>query len=269
MEPEIILQQASQEDLLAAIDRNYRDCMRAFGLAPMCEIRDDDTLFWFYTGIPDSAYNSIMYANLTPAQIPDAIKELQALRARFGVPMNWLVGPASRPTDLGARLMEIGLKHFVDLHLMSMDLNTLFQENALPEGVQIELVRTLQVFVEWTEIEGRGFEMDARPGAALARVRRGMGVGHGVPLYHFLARLENEPVATASILFGAGIVGVYDVSVIPSARRRGIGGALTRHVLGFARQRGYQYACLQASPMGFRLYEEIGFRHCGACSVYG
>jgi len=55
--------------LLAAIDRNWRASMRAFGLAPHVQLRDDDQVFWFITGVPDSAFNSIMYAHLTLDQI--------------------------------------------------------------------------------------------------------------------------------------------------------------------------------------------------------
>jgi predicted acetyltransferase len=96
-----------------------------------------------------------------------------------------------------------------------------------------------------------------------------MGIGHGFPLHHFLGRLDGEPVATASLLPAGGIAGVYDVSTVPEARRRGIGTAMTLATLRAARDLGYQLAFLQPSAMGRPLYERIGFRQRCVCPVYG
>src|SRR5262245_19793467 len=85
-----ILHDPSESTLLVAIDRNWRASMRAFGLAPQVHLRDDERAFWYITGVPDSAFNSIMYANLAPDQIDAAVQELRGLRAGYAVPMNWL-----------------------------------------------------------------------------------------------------------------------------------------------------------------------------------
>jgi GNAT superfamily N-acetyltransferase len=96
-----------------------------------------------------------------------------------------------------------------------------------------------------------------------------MGVGHDVPLYHLLGRLDGRPVATATFLLAAGIVGIYDVSTVPDARRRGIGTAMTVAALQAGRAAGYEVAFLQPSPMGRNLYERLGFRPCYTCGAYG
>ena len=96
-----------------------------------------------------------------------------------------------------------------------------------------------------------------------------MGIGHGLPLHHLLGRLDGRPVATASVLLDGGIAGVYDVSTVPGARRRGIGTALTVAALQLGRADGYEIAFLQPSAMGRRLYERLGFRECCVCRVYG
>jgi hypothetical protein len=53
------LHDPSEATLLAAIDRNWRASMRAFGQASHVHLRDDEQVFWFITGVPDSAFNSI------------------------------------------------------------------------------------------------------------------------------------------------------------------------------------------------------------------
>jgi GNAT superfamily N-acetyltransferase len=60
-----------------------------------------------------------------------------------------------------------------------------------------------------------------------------------------------------------GVAGVYDVGVSSSFRRRGIGTAITTAACTFARSLGYKTAMLNATPMGERVYERIGFQSVG------
>ena len=56
-----------------------------------------------------------------------------------------------------------------------------------------------------------------------------------------------------------GIAGVFCVATIEAARRRGIGAAVTLAPLLDARAAGYQIGVLQASEMGYPVYQRIGF----------
>ena len=264
-----VLRDPSDEALLAAIDLNWRASARAFGLAPTTVIRDDDELFWYVTGLPSGAFNSIMYANLpTPTQIDAAVEALHALRQRHGVPIGWLIGPASRPTDLGRQLQARGLQHKLDLTPMARSLDALPPAERVA-GLTIERVGDPAAYEAWIVAEQRGFEAAANDETGLADLRRAMGIGHGFPLHHFLGRLAGAPVATATLLPAGGIGGIYDVSVVPEARRRGIGTAMTLAALREAARLGYEIAFLQPSAMGRPLYERIGFRQRCACPVYG
>jgi GNAT superfamily N-acetyltransferase len=260
---------ASRDAVVEAVERNWRASVRAFGLAPSTVIRDDDELFWYVTGLPDSSFNSVMYANLAPDRVDAAVDELFRLRATHDVPMNWLVGPTSRPTDLPARLRARGLFHWVNLTPMTLALAAAPAEPTPVAGLTVEPVTSAAVLEEWIDAEGRGFESTGEVGRGLAALRRSMGVGHGLPLHHVLGRLDGRPVGTASLLLDAGIAGVYDVSTVPGARRRGIGTAMTVAALQLARAQRYEIAFLQPSAMGRRLYQRLGFRQCCVCGIYG
>src|SRR5262249_58376161 len=80
------------------------------------------------------------------------------------------------------------------------------------------------------------------------------------PLQFCLATLDGEHVATAQILYAAGVAGVYCVATIPAARRQGIGAAITLAGLRAARARGYRAAVLGATTLGFPVYARLGFR---------
>lgn len=265
---EPVLENISDDAVLAGIDLNWRASVRAFGLAPSTTIRDDGELFWYVTGLPSGAFNTIMFANLAPDRIDAAVAELHGLRARYGVPVGWLIGPASRPLDLGGQLAARGLTHRRDLTAMTLALASL---PVLPEpvpGLGIERVADAAAYDAWIRAEQRGFADHDGEESGLAELRRAMGIGHTLPLYHFLGRLHGAPVATATLMLAGGIAGVYDVSTVPEARRQGIGTAMTMAALQMARARGYEIAFLQPSEMGKSLYERIGFRERCACPVY-
>jgi GNAT superfamily N-acetyltransferase len=264
-----VLRDTSDEAVLAAIDLNWRASSRAFGLAPSTVIRDDDELYWYVTGLPSGAFNSIMYANLpTPERIDAAVAELHALRERHGVPVGWLIGPSSRPTDLGRELEARGLEHRVTLTPMTRTLDALPTAEPVP-GLTVERVEDPAAYEAWIVAEHRGFGEEGEAEGGLAAIRRAMGIGHGYPLHHFLGRLDGAPVATATLLPTGGIAGIHDVSTVPEARRRGIGTAMTLAALRAGRALGYEIAFLQPSAMGRPIYERIGFRQRCACPAYG
>ncbi|MCC7369065.1 MAG: GNAT family N-acetyltransferase [Chloroflexi bacterium] len=264
-----ILPGASAERIVAAVEVNWRASVSAFGLAPSVSIRDDRELFWFLTGLPDPAFNSIMYANLPVGRIEAAVAELGRLRAAHRVPMNWLVGPASRPLDLPRRLRAQGLAHLTDLTPMTSTLAAPLPEAERVPRLTIERVADSGALTEWIETERQGFESEPAVGAGLARLRQAMGLGPRLPMRYFLGRIDGEPVATASLLLAGGIAGIYDVSTAPDARRRGIGSAMTTAMLQEAAALGYGVAFLQPSEMGERLYRRLGFAVCCVCGVYG
>jgi len=260
---------APPDVVVAAVERCWRASVRTFGLAPITSIRDDAELFWYVTGLPDAAFNSVMYANLAPDRVDAAVDELFRLRETHAVPIGWLVGPSSRPLDLPEQLLARGLQHHVDLTPMTLALVSVPAEAAPVPDLTVEPVTSDEALEEWIIAETRGFESTGALAQGMEALRRGMGIGHGLPLYHLLGRLHGAPVATATVLLAGGIAGIYDVSTVPDARRRGIGTVMTVAALQAARARGYEIAFLQPSAMGRSVYERLRFRVCCVCGVYG
>ena len=52
---------------------------------------------------------------------------------------------------------------------------------------------------------------------------------------------------------------MWDVSTLPEHRRKGYGSWLTRAGLDDARRKGYRYASLNSSLMGYSVYRSLGF----------
>ncbi len=68
------------------------------------------------------------------------------------------------------------------------------------------------------------------------------------------------PVATSQLFVGHGVAAVHLVVTLSELRCRGIGSAMTRHVLSEARTLGYRVGVLTASPFGIGSYRRIGFQ---------
>ena len=73
------------------------------------------------------------------------------------------------------------------------------------------------------------------------------------------ARLDGVPVAAGMAFHHDGDCGIFNVGTVESARRRGIGAAVTRALLDDGAVRGQATASLQSTPMGERVYASVGF----------
>jgi ribosomal protein S18 acetylase RimI-like enzyme len=83
----------------------------------------------------------------------------------------------------------------------------------------------------------------------------------------FVIYLDGAPVSCSMTLVSHGVAGVYYVATVASARRRGLGDALTRVAARAGFQLGARVAWLGASEMGAELYRRIGFADLGSIIV--
>jgi len=78
-------------------------------------------------------------------------------------------------------------------------------------------------------------------------------------VYHYLGKLGELPVATATVVLDGALAGIWNVGTLPDYERRGIGTEMMRHALVDARQVGYPESMLLASPDGIPLYHRLGY----------
>ena len=83
-----------------------------------------------------------------------------------------------------------------------------------------------------------------------------------------IARLSGETVATGLAFDLDGDCGIYNVSTLEQARRRGLGTAITAQLVHDARARGCRTASLQSSGMAEGVYAAVGFRNLGRFLEY-
>lgn len=75
-----------------------------------------------------------------------------------------------------------------------------------------------------------------------------------------------DGVACCASFGSTGWIGA--LGVVPGARRRGLGAALTEHASAWLRERGAQTVLLYATDMGRPVYERLGFEHEGLATAW-
>jgi GNAT superfamily N-acetyltransferase len=78
-----------------------------------------------------------------------------------------------------------------------------------------------------------------------------------------------EPVVSGFAVRTGRAIGVYSISTLPAARRRGYGAAMTERILADGVAAGCDVGILQASSMGRPIYERLGFRLVQEYAVFG
>lgn len=122
-------------------------------------------------------------------------------------------------------------------------------------GVEIRRVRDAADLAAFVDIQVEVFQM--KPEVAEGYIPSAALTAPGVALH--LAKLEGTPVGCCAAYVDRGTVGVFGVATIQSARRRGIGAAVTARAIDDARGR-VDLAWLQSSEEGRSVYERMGFR---------
>ena len=248
-------------DKALAIEENGAEFLMALGRAAAAEERNDGRVRWAIGNSPIDYHNCVVYADLAQEEADGEIEaSLRRMRAH-GVPGSWHVGPSMRPPDLGARLIAHGFEYGGDDIGMAVDLSELPNEVPAPDDFVIEQVHDEAGLAAWVEALGSGFGEGPVEAEWVGEMYSRLGFEG--PWRHYLGLLAGEPVATATLFFGAGVAGIYFVCTVERARRRGIGAAVTLAALREVRDLGYSVGVLGSSEMGYPLYRGLGFEeHC-------
>lgn len=184
-----------------------------------------------------------------------------------GRPFSWWVGLADEPPGLGAALERAGLVRAETELAMAADLSSI-QAPPLPDGLRIERARTAEAVAAFARVNAANWSPPDQ--TVIEFYRRAMPVllARDARLRLYVGYLDGEPVATAEVTMGGGVVGLYNVSTLARYRRRGIGTAITVAPLLDARAEGVGTAVLQASQDGQGVYARIGFRATGTYTEY-
>lgn len=252
-----ILTDLSAPALTSAIEENLYALFPAFSQWPQAQVHVAEELTWSMTDFPFPLFNSIMRARLVPAKIDAAIEPIIAAAKSRNVPLLWWLGPMTRPADLGRYLESHGFVNAGEMPGMAIDLRALPAAPALPDGFTIQQVRDPETLKLWSQVCAQGFELPDFVGEGFYDFMCHVDLDI---IRAYLGWLDGKPVATSLLALGAGVAGLYNITTLPEARRKGIGARMTDVPLLEVRALGYQAGILHASEMGEGVYLSLGFK---------
>lgn len=250
--------------MLTALEANAGEEIACFGRGiPGAEYHEDAELTWFITH--RHYLNGVARTHLLEHDssfVDTRIRTLCAYFAAKKVSMNWAISPTTTPYNMASRLLANGFRYRDDDLWMALNLHTPIETLPTPSSLVISECLSEHDLLIWRDVNARGFDNFEEGAQTYYENYHNLGYGAGQPWHHYLAWVDNEAVSAASLLLHAGIAGIYGVSTVPKARQKGIGYAITHHLLREARAFGYHIAILAPSDMGLSMYRRLGFQNC-------
>lgn len=204
----------------------------------------------FRTGIPISLFNgALVTAPSLERDVDAALDWLEAGRAPY---LLWVHEDLVDPLLEWAARRQLAPRPWL---MPQMVLAPVPQPPAPPPGVAVDLVEDDQALATFRQV----LAQDGTPRDVAERlIARSFAYDADVRL--FVGRLDGRPVATSVAIRTGDVSGVYAVGTLETARRRGVGTAVTWAAIGAGRDWGCSRVVLQSSEMGFPVYRAIGFQ---------
>jgi ribosomal protein S18 acetylase RimI-like enzyme len=253
----------------AAVEENFWSMWSQFGRAPGCALHQESGLTWFETPIPVPPYNMVVRL---ACEAEDAAAAIDALDRHFRarrVRYLWALHPSARPASAGALLEARGFAEVEDLAGMAADLRELPPVSDPPAGVEIHTVTPERDAGAFLEFVASRWQVPEGARGHLQSIADNFRIGApGSPNRAWIATRDGVTLAKVFTHDAPGHVGVYGMATKPESRGLGLGRLVCVTALDDARRRGHTLAVLHSTPMAVRLYEGVGFRHCGTFRIY-
>jgi GNAT superfamily N-acetyltransferase len=245
-----LLDNATSLQLEQAVAHNHMELFCRNAVARGGEVRTMSGLTYTYDGAGHQSM--IAFPSLDEATADGQLDEMMnwyATRPNKGLGC-WSLAPP-RPADLGIKLKAKGFQDGWRPCWMGLDLRQI--DAAYEAPAQLQIVGDNEISLHAV----KDLPYAGRDGA----ISREMLRYQPERVQRFVAFLKGKIVGHSAVFLTTGeygVAGVYNVAVIPSARRQGIGKALVLAACQQAKAKGYRYAVLNAT--GRRMYEQVGFQ---------
>lgn len=236
---------------VAAVEENLVALFRLLASTEHVTALPDDDVVAFTRDLAFPLFNAICGARFAPGSERRRAVELVNGYIARGFPFLWWATPSTMTPEIDAVLRDRGIAPSPEPG-MHVDLAGEVDPR-LRTGVDVS---PSPVTEELVEVMASGFGF---PAFVVEPLRLALADVGPEALFHVVARVDGVAVSAGSAFITGQTVGIYNIATIESARRRGLGYAVTATLMNLARRRGCSEAVLMASEMGRPTYERLGF----------
>jgi GNAT superfamily N-acetyltransferase len=238
-----------REAMLAAFDQQVR--RRPVPDPPDGHVEDDGKVVRLI-----GAWNGVVWSDLDATDADAVIAE--QVRRLAGRPWEWKHYSYDKPADLRERLLAAGFTPEQEEALLIAEIADLDVDLKPPPGVELRAVEDEDDVAAFVAVHDEVFggdysslgrvlwsALEERPGTAAAVV----------------AWAEGSPISAARAEFhtGTGFVSLWGGGTLPSWRGRGVFRSLVAYRAALARDLGFRYLQVDASPDSRPILRRLGF----------
>ncbi len=256
-----ILTDYSPDAIASAIAANHWQFYNVYARQPEVEAYEDDGIAWITGTIPVTYLNQVMHTSVADDEAEAQIAAMRDHYRRRGVAQFvWRTWLSVRPANLGARLLAQNFTPRTNAPSMVADLRELPETWPTSTGVSVARAENAASLTRWAEVVQSVYQTGEVFAGFLARAFTDEVGNPHAAARHYLAWVDGQVIACATLFLGAGVAGIYRVATLAQWRGQGIGGAVVLSALREGSAAGYRFATLRSSEMAHHLYQQLGFR---------
>ena len=223
-------------------------------------VHEVDGLAVCLTGVPADPFNPTLVERLPDAPegaLAAAAERYEGTGVGFGIDLETDVHAPVR-----AAAERTGLRLEESRPGMAVAIRDVVTAD-VPEGLRIERVTDPSILDRIAMVDSLAFGGDA----AVTRRFLPDAVLEDPTQRIYAAWIDDDVVAAGESSVVEGVLGVFGIATHPDHRRRGIGAAVTSYLIA-DRAADADLAVLDASDLGYRVYERLGFRSVSTWEVW-
>ena len=250
----------TDEKIIKIIEKNLFEQIRFYGNSRRARLIDNKNIIKFLSHIPLPFFNCVIFYDFDYKDLEKQINDFIKYGRSRKTSLLWLVGPSSKPDNIGALLEENSFKYDDHMISMAVEISDIKSDLKNIDDFQIELVDNRKKLERWVHTCLKGFDENGNNFSSIYDFEKSLGHLKTLPWVRFTGIADGEAIATSAVFMGSEAAGLDNITTIPDWRKKGIGASMVSHSLKFSQSLGYNIGVLQASDMGYNLYRELGFK---------
>ncbi len=236
---------------VAAVEDNLLAQFELLAATTQVTALPDDDVVAYTSDVAFPLFNAISGARFAPGAEARRTTEVLEGYVRRGRPFLWWATPSTMTPEMDAVLRSRGIEPSPQPGMHAPLTGPV--DPRLQPGVEVSVS---PVTSELVEVMAAGFGF---PEHVVEPIRLMLTPFGPDTLVHVIARLDGVPLSAGSAFLTGRTAGIYNIATLDSARRQGLGYAVTATLLNLGRERGCTEAVLMASELGRPTYERLGF----------